>query len=452
MSDTTHGYGLKKAVFSFLTVLVLFGALYSGYSFFATVRALIGYAEAPFVENVVIPRPAIVPGRSEPHFLDDVVGRKERVNILLLGIDQRQHDPGPYRTDTIILLSVDPATNSASMLSIPRDLWVTIPGFGENRINTAHYLGDARNYPGGGVALAKRTVWYALGVPVHYYMRINFTGFEQMVDAIGGLTVDVQERIYDDRYPDENYGTMVIDIPAGVQTMDGKTALQYARSRYGRDDFDRMVRQQVLILAARDKALSLDIPLTRIPRLLELAGESIKTDLSLDEMMALADIAKRIRREDLRSGVIDSSMTTTVVRHSGAMVEVAHWDKVQDLVNDLFPAPVPETAPSPSLARAQLTSEAARIALENGTLDETLAQRTAQVLRDDYFNVVRYDNADRFDHAETIIIQYTDVPHTVDALAAKLGIGLDNVRKAPPMEPDIDILVVLGRDAQRKKN
>ncbi len=452
MSDTTHGYGLKKAVFSFLTVLVLFGALYSGYSFFATFRALVGYAEAPFVENVVIPRPAIIPGRSEPQFLDDIVGRKERVNILLLGIDQRQHDPGPYRTDTIILLSVDPATNSASMLSIPRDLWVTIPGFGENRINTAHSLGDARDYPGGGVALAKRTVWYALGVPVHYYVRINFTGFEQMVDAIGGLTIDVQERIYDETYPDENYGTMVVDIPAGIQTMDGKTALQYARSRHGRNDFDRMVRQQAVLLAARDKALSLDIPITRIPKLLELAGESIKTDLSLDEMMALADIAKRIRREDIRYGVIDSSMTTTVVRHSGAMVEVAHWDKVQALVDDLFPAPVPETAPSPSLARAQLISEAARIALENGTLDEGLAQQIAEALRDADLNVVRYDNADRFDHAETTIIQYTDVPYTVDMLAAQLGVGRDNIRKAPPVEPDIDILVILGRDAQRKKN
>jgi polyisoprenyl-teichoic acid--peptidoglycan teichoic acid transferase len=452
MSDTTHGYGLKKAVFSFLTVLILFGALYSGYSFFATFRALIGYAEAPFVENVVSSRPAIVPGHSEPQILDDIVRRKERVNLLLLGIDQRQNDPGPYRTDTIILLSVDPATNSAAMLSIPRDLWVTIPGFGENRINTAHYLGDARDYPGGGVALSKRTVWYALGVPVHYYIRINFTGFEQMVDAIGGLTIDVPERIYDDKYPDENYGTMVIEIPAGIQVMDGKTALQYARSRHGRDDFDRMVRQQALLLAARDKALSLDIPITRIPKLLDLAGESIKTDLSLDEMMALADIAKRVRREDIRYGVIDSSMTTTVVRPSGAMVEVAHWDKVQALVNDLFPAPVPESAPSPSIARAQLISEAARIALENGTLDETLAQQTAEMLRDAYFNVVRYDNADRFDHAETIIIQYTNVPYTVDALAAELGTSPDNVRKEPPVEPDIDLLVILGRDIQRKKN
>ncbi|MBC7238053.1 MAG: LCP family protein, partial [Chloroflexi bacterium] len=295
-----------------------------------------------------------------------------------------------------------------------------------------------------------RTVWYALGVPIHYYVRINFSGFEKLIDAIGGLTIEVAKPIHDEQYPDANYGTMVVDIPAGIQHMDGKTALQYARSRHGSDDFDRMARQQQVILAARDKALSLDIPISRIPKLLELVGDAVQTDLTLEEIMALAEIAKRIERKNIRHGVIDGSMTTTVIRPTGAMVEVAHWDEVQKLVDELFPAPVPQTVPSPSLARAQLMSEGARISLQNGTLTPGLAQETAEALREKSFNVVRYDNADRFDHAETIIVQYSEARYTVEALASELGVKPENIHKAEPIDPEIDILIILGRDyAQR---
>ena len=237
-------------------VIFVSGALYSAYLYFSTIRALASRTTLPFVDNVA---PEAIPqGRAPEQELPNIESRKERVNILLLGIDQRDNkvDKGPWRTDTMILVSIDPATRSASMLSIPRDLWVTIPGYGENRINTAHATGDIRKYPGGGVALAKKTVWYTFGVPVHYYVRINFVGFEKMIDAIGGITIDVESAIHDDSYPDQNYGTMVVDIPAGVQHMDGKTALQYARVRHGRNDFDRMKRQQQVILAARDACVS----------------------------------------------------------------------------------------------------------------------------------------------------------------------------------------------------
>jgi len=267
------------------------------------------------------------------------------VNILLLGIDQREIEKGPWRTDTMLLVSIDPATEAAVMLSIPRDLWVTIPGYGESRINEAHYWGDAKKYPGGGPALAKKTVWYALGVPVHYYVRINFAGFEKLVDAIGGLTIDVKKPIHDEEYPDNTYGTMVIDIPAGVQNMNGQRALQYARSRHGTSDFDRMTRQQAVLLAARDKILSLDVPIIRIPELLRIAGNAVQTDMTVDEIMLLGRIAKGIARDEYQQGLIDSSMTTTVVTPQGWMVEVADWNKVRKLVDSLFPAPTPSAVP-----------------------------------------------------------------------------------------------------------
>ncbi len=340
-----------NAVSSFLTVMVIAGALYSGYFFFTTVRSLVAQVPLPFAERVAqaaepVPTPETgeaAEQEQDPNiiipFLLSQRQLTEPVNILLLGIDEREGESGPWRTDTMILVSIDPVNNTAAMLSIPRDLWTTIPGFGESRINTAHYTGDLRNYPGGGPALAKRTVWYALGVPVHYYIRINFTGFEQIVDAIGGLTVDVPEAIYDTKYPTADYGVKTIHIPAGVQDMDGPTALKYARTRHGASDFARMGRQQQLLLAARDKVISLDIPLVRIPVVLDLVGSSVATDLTLEDMYLLADAARKVDRDDIRNGVIDSSMTTTVVTPQGWMVEVADWDQVRALVNDLFPAP-----------------------------------------------------------------------------------------------------------------
>jgi len=452
MSIVRRGHTLKRASLSLLMTLVIAGALYSGYLYFSTLRALVAQTSLPLPEKVVRaqtnPEPVVpVPaGQEQPVAVPE---QKERVNILLLGIDQREGDTSTCRTDTMILVSLDPETNSASMVSIPRDLWVTIPGFGENRCNVAHYLGEKHDYPGGGPALAKKTIWYALGVPIHYYARINFVGFEKLVDAMGGITIDVEKAIHDEKYPDGHYGVITIDIPAGVQKMDGKTALQYARSRHGKTDFDRMERQQKVLLAARDKALKLDFPISRIPELLEVAGDSVKTDLSLNQIVALAEMAKGVDQANIRYGVIDNSMTMPVVTKEGAMVEVADWDKVLKLLDDLFPAPASSALPTPSLAKAQLVSEQAEIILQNGTLVTGLAQTTQERLQAQGFDVVRYGNADRFDHAETLIVSYTDKRYTVEALAAQLGVKAENVHKSADSS-DVDIVVILGRDyAQR---
>mgnify|MGYP000979106888 CR=1 FL=1 len=158
------------------------------------------------------------------------------------------------------------------------------------------------------------------------------------MDAIGGLDIEVPEEIRDSKYPTADYGTMELYIPAGPQHMDGELALQYARTRHGSSDFSRMARQQQLLRAAFDKALRLDIPLTRIPMILQLLGSSVQTDLTLQEIMALASAARNVDPANLRSGVIDGSMTTTVITPQGWMVEVADWAKVRALVDDLFPA------------------------------------------------------------------------------------------------------------------
>ena len=284
----------------------------------------------------------------------------------------------------------------------PADLWVDIPGYGESRINTAHSTGDREDYPGGGVALAKKTVSTALGVPVHYYVRIDFFGFEKLVDAIGGLDIDVKEPIHDEEYPDGNYGTFVLDIPAGLQHMNGERALQYARTRHGTGDFNRMSRQQDVIMAAFDKVLSLNIPRlgARVDRT---GGESLQTDMVLSEMLALIPVVQHLDRANMQAAVIDGSMTTSTITPAGWWVEVPDWTKIHPLVDQLFPPSLPSTEPSPSVMRAQLAQEDSRIELQNGTLTPGLAEETTQSLRDSGFNVIRYGNAERSDYVHTLI-------------------------------------------------
>lgn len=448
----------QRAISTFLTVIVVAGALYSGFFFFSTVRSVVAQMDLPFADRIVQAASPALPSTVEESavgapaevVLPAATDLEERINVLVLGIDQREGESGPWRTDTMILLSLDPVSDTAAMLSIPRDLWTTIPGYGENRINTAHYTGDDQDYPGGGPALAKKTVWYAMGVPVHNYVRVNFSGFEQLVDAIGGLDIEVAEDIYDAKYPTADYGTMELYIPAGLQHMDGKLALQYARTRHGSSDFSRMARQQQVIKAAFNKVLSLDIPLTRIPMILQLLGSSVQTDLTLQQIVTLANAARTVDSDSLRGGVIDGSMTTTVITPQGWMVEVADWTKVRVLVDELFPA-APLAAPTKA-AKAEETflSEQAQIAVYNGTLTTDLAQTAAVQLESLGYTVVGYNNADRFDHAQTLIVAYHDRPLTVAALAAELGV--DPATVVYQSEPDeaIDIAIILGQDYLRR--
>jgi LCP family protein required for cell wall assembly len=427
----------KSLLLTGLLVVFLIGGVYSAYLFYTTVKDFVAHAQL----GMPSAQTNIEQGRSPEDELPNV--STERVNILLLGTDKRAGETGPSRTDTMILATIDPQTKTAAMLSIPRDLWVPIPGYSENRINVAHFLGERDKYPGGGPALAKKTVQYTLGVPVHYYVRINFEGFERIIDAIGGITIDVKEAIHDTKYPDSNYGYMTVDIPAGVQKMGGKTALQYARARHGTSDFDRARRQQEVLKAIRDKVLSLNIPLTRIPEILKLVGDSVQTDLSLNEMYALAKEGRELT--NIQSGVIDENMTTPQTTPDGASVLIPNSTKIRDLINQLFGGPVPTASP-PLSEKEQIAQEAAKVEVQNGTLTPGLALRTNEYLKSLGYNVVAYSNADRSDYALTVIVDYGGKTATVNALATLFNVSVDNVRKNTGLQSSVDVRVILGRD------
>lgn len=296
-------------------------------------------------EFVAQPRAVVqaTPRPDEPVMLPDAWDGKERVNILLMGIDQRIGDnESAHRTDTMMVVTIDPATLEAGILSIPRDIWVPIPGFkGTNyRINTANFLGDANDYPGGGTALAKKTVENFLGIKINYAARLNFTAFESFIDRLGGITLDVPEDIFDDAYPTEDYRTEVFQLSKGTQTLDGETALKYARTRHSAGgDFDRARRQQQVIFAAKEKLKNPQVLASLVasaPELLVQLSTSVKTDLTLDQMQQLAVLATRIERDKIKTEVLDQRYTEFATTPDGQQVIIPVRARIAELRESFF--------------------------------------------------------------------------------------------------------------------
>lgn len=275
-----------------------------------------------------------------------------RVTVLLMGIDQREGEAGPFPTDTMILLSIDPAGKTAAVLTIPRDLWVEFPGLPEpGKINTAMIRGDQVNYPGGGgPALAMKTTERMLGVKVQYYVVINFEVFTEFVDAVGTVEVCPPEPIDDNQYPDGSYGTISIHFDAGCQELDAERLLQYARTRHGNSDIDRSRRQQEVIMAVRDRVLSAGGVIALIPRapaLWESVHENIRTNLSLQEIVRLALAAEDIAPDNIRQGQITFEEVLLQQSPQGEDILVPIATDIRLLVQDLFrPAGAPSQRPA----------------------------------------------------------------------------------------------------------
>lgn len=426
-------------------VVFLAAGAFGSYQAYTGVRAAVADWETtgPFQPNPTR-RPDATPVATE-FVLPDWQG-KERINILLLGIDQREHEDGPWRTDTMILVTVDPATQSAAILSMPRDLWVAIPGFQESRINNAHFFGDVANYPGGGPALAKKTVQYNLGIPVHYYVRLNFTAFEKLIDLIGGIDVQVDHTIDDPEYPDSRYGYEPFHLDAGLQHLDGKTALKYARTRHDMlGDFGRAQRQQQVMLAIRDKVLKANMLPQLLPRAGELVstlGGAVQTDLSLQQMMALAKLGTQIDRSRIKNVYIDQTMTLPYETPDKDQVLIPLRDEIRK-VRDSFLTP-----PSIASGTALTPEPPASVVVQNGTVTAGLAGQTAEALRARGFNIVQYGNTDdnRSDYAQTQILVYTGRTAAAQALADALQVPLSAIQPVSSTVNSSDIKVILGAD------
>lgn len=376
---------------------------------------------------------------------------KERVTVLVMGIDLRCDEEGPTHTDSMMVLTMDPVGLSAAVLSLPRDLWIEIPTFGANKINQAYFFGEAYDYPGGGAALAVETVEAALGVPIDYYAAVNFQGVVDFINLIDGITVETIEDIDDPSYPDNCYGYEGFYLNTGEHELNGEQALKYARTRAtAGGDVDRAGRQQQVVLAARDKVLRLDmVPrlIIQAPQLWQSFQNNVDTNLTLEESLQLGLLAQDIPRESIRMEVIDYDYVYNETTLDGQQVLVPNRESIRALRDQLF---APPAIPTPVIANLpqMMLEEGARIVVHNGTSVFGLAGDTETYLQNLGFQIVGVGNADSAAYPTTQILDFGSHPNTTRYLAQVMGIPPLNISYSGRQEADHDVLVILGNDWQ----
>ena len=376
-----------------------------------------------------------------------------RTTILLMGIDKRQgmEQERAFRTDTMMLITIDPVGNNLGMLSIPRDLWVNIPGFeSRDRINTANFKGDAFRIPGGGPSLAMETIAVNLGIQVDNYIRINFTAFESLINEIDGIEVDVPQAIEDPRYPDCCTGYDPLYIPEGVTHMDGSLALKYARTRatYG-GDFDRAARQQQVLLAVRDKILTMKmLPklIARAPKLYSTLSGGYDTDLTLENIVDLMGLVREIDSENIQSAVINGDyLMNEFTTSEGAQVVLLDSQAFRKLREQMFYKPAPYIQSTIDI-NILAHDEIATIEIQNGSARDGIANMTSEYLEEQGFSVVSVGNADQFDYENTIIYDYSGSYYTTRWLAEHFNVQPTHIIDIVDPNSPVDVRIIIGRD------
>ena len=380
-----------------------------------------------------------------------------RVNIIFFGLrgGDISGEGCPACTDTIILLTVDPITRTAGMLSIPRDMWINIPGFGYSRINTAWTMGEAAKLPSGGPGLAMETVSQFIGVPVHYYVQVDFDTFISLIDLIDGIDLYIDEEMTLEL---TGGGRDHIDFPCcGVQHMNGKRALAYARCRKESQgcsggDVGRAERQQKGIMAVRDKVFDptqFPMLLAQAPQIYEAFSAGVHTNMSLEDAMKLAVLAKDIPIESIKRGVIDNNMALfATVTLDG--VESSVLRPVPDLIrllrDEIFTVGGPLGPLADGDAVTLMQADAARVRIINNTYTSDLGERTASCLVEQGMNVVEQGiptgAAD-----QTVLVLYAPKLYTLRYLIETFGVtGSNQVVIKPDPAETVDIEIHIGED------
>jgi polyisoprenyl-teichoic acid--peptidoglycan teichoic acid transferase len=382
-------------------------------------------------------------------------GDPREINILLMGIDERAGftEETAYRTDTMMVLHIDPVRRTAGLISFLRDLYVPIPGYGQARLNTANDLGDRQAYPnGGGPGLLMETLNTNFGLNINYYVRINFTVFETVIDQLApeGIEVCPQERIYDDHYPDEGFGVMVVEFQPGCQRLQGQRLLQYARTRAtANSDLDRAARQQEVMEATRNHVLSAggvqNFVTSLAPLWDELQGSYI-TNLSLNQIISLALLMNDI--EDINYQVIDFGYImpqTVIVGGETQEVLVPIPSQIQRLIQETF-YPAAELSLGDYRSRAE--AENAVIRIYNNTDIAGLAGNTREYLLGQglVIDAANISNMPTPSNQPTVIRDYGGGRDTALYIAALLGLPQSRVERGADGIAASGVVIVVGTD------
>jgi len=383
---------------------------------------------SPTLTPTITPTP-----QYSPTPLPTSTAAEDWITILLIGLDSTENLQ-VQNTDVIIVAFVNRDTKQVSILSIPRDLWVYIPHHGWSRINTAHKKGYLDDFPEDGPGLLKNTIAINLGIPVDNWARIDFQGFTQVVDELGGVDITVTCPVNLDYRADDPGGDQVLE--PGLYHMDGTTALRYVRTRRGGSDFDRARRQQQFLRALWNQRKN--VGLGNVVGLFSALTKSIDTDLGLGDVLPLASVAVEMEPQRIRSRYIGRAQTKDWVTSDGWQVLLPRTDKIQEVVASLY-------AP-PSTSEDQVASEAAQIQILNGTDRAYLVDVAVDELRWHGLAAKPAGQADRSDYANTQIVIFKDKPKAVALLAQVFGVKPQNVILQIDLNQAVDLQVILGAD------
>lgn len=379
----------------------------------------------------------------------------DRINILLMGIDQRGDEMETrFRTDTMILVQIDPIRKTIGVLSFPRDLWVQIPGFQSSRINTANYLGDGADLPGGGPGLAMETIRVNFGIPVQMYIMINFDVFTAIVNTVApdGVEICVAEEINDPKYPDGARGTIDVHFDVGCQPLDAERLLQYARTRatFG-GDFDRNRRQQEVLRAIQSEVLSaggIRNFFEQIPTLYNQLAGSYRTNLTLDQILALAVLISDISQDDITFGAVNELHVTPALNEDNDQILIPNYNQIRFVIQQTFD-------PQPDLALADLqvraADENATVMVYNNTNISGLAGQTRDWLTSRGVTVVDVGSADPPANTPDItILDFTGNPWTARYLAELMNLPQTVIQPGAGsnLQTNADVVVLVGSNVQ----
>jgi len=428
--------------------LLIFGIAVFGVGAFYVLLVVAMMADDIFFPGNELPLPNVSPfEKGDP----EVADINQRINILFLGLDRYLGEPDrtAARTDSVFVLTIDPYSKTAGVFSIPRDLLVEIPdgsgGYYTDRVNVVWETGEFvyDNYDGGGAGLIKDTIKHNFDIPIDNLVILDFEDFIKLVDEVGGIDVDVPEYVADYDYTDCQgcYGT-VVEFSAGPQHMDGQIALAYARIRKGSNDFKRIERQQLVIQATAEKALSLNL-LTSPGKALDLYKkyrDAVETDMNDFLIPGLAKLAQQIGTDNIRMVSI-ASATYPCSDCQGSVLN-ADWDKVNEIKAQVF-------------SDGRIQAEGALVELQNGTELAGTAEEFASFLRKQGISdqdLLLGDAATV--HQRTLIVDRSGKEYTAKKLAEWLNVPSDRVISgSDPASAEVadatgDIVVVIGSDAR----
>lgn len=436
----------KKIVVLILILIALAGLVVGGLalkSYFSAKKVFKGGGSAVSLQKNVAP--SLLKGEGDG-----------RINILLLGNGGPSHE-APDLTDTIMIASIDPVNHTASLLSIPRDLWVAVPSHGSMKLNAVYETGKYGNLGKqdssnsntaavkAGFAATDSVLESVLGIPIHYNVLVNFDAFKQAVDALGGITVNVPTTLYDPTMAWQNNGNPVI-AAAGTQQFNGTKALMYVRSRETTSDFARSQRQRAVIVALGSKVFSLGTfsdPL-KVSQLLDAFGSNVVTDLALNDVTRLYSITKGIALDGVQSiGLTDAGhayLTTGMIGSQSVVYPIAGLNNYADI----------QSYVRNTLKDGYLAKENAVVEVLNGTATANAATNAANVLKTYGYNVGTVGDAPTKNYTKTVIVDLTKgkKPYTAQYLKKRY-----NVSKVVTTLPDstiqtqnADFVIILGQD------